>query len=106
VQCFIAVKSQVIVSDVRAVGSLLWKPYSSVRAVKISALNILQARNTAAGSSASEKIKIWSIISEEATRRQKYELRGQLHFMFTSTQINHAYLIYVRGLILCAQRHI
>ena len=80
--------------------------YSSVQAVNRSALNILQNRNREAGSSASEKIKIWSIISEETTRRQKYELRGQLTFVFTPTHINHAYLIYVWGLILCAQRHI
>ena len=88
-----------------ALGSLLWMLYSSVRAVKRSVLNILQKRNTEACSSASEKIKIWDIISEETTRRQKYELRGQLTFVFTPTHINHAYLIYVRGLIMCAQRH-
>ena len=52
----------------------------SVRAVNSSALNILQKRNTAAGCSASEKIKKNSIIIEETTQRQKYELRGQLTF--------------------------
>jgi hypothetical protein len=105
VHCFISVRNQVIVSDVRAVGSLLWMQYSSVRTVNISALNILQKRNTEASSSAGEKIKIWSIISEETTRREKYDLRGQLIFVFTPMHVNDAYLIYVRGLILCAQRH-
>ena len=51
------VKSQVIVSDVCALGSLLWVPYSSVHAVAVLAIKIVQKRNTEAGFSASEKIK-------------------------------------------------